>query len=695
MKPDAPASAAGIPQIGDVFAQRYRLERSLGRGSMGAVFAAMHVSLRQRVAVKFLLPKARDFPGASARFLREARAAAAIRSEHVARVIDVGTAEKGLPYLVMEYLRGRDLQQVLDARGPLPVSEAVDYVLQSCEAVAEAHARGIVHRDLKPGNLFLTTGPSGVPLVKVLDFGLSKAADDAAEQDGKLTASEMMLGSPCYMSPEQVRSTRDVDARTDIWSLGIILYQLLTARFPFEAPSISALFVAIATEPARPPRVHRWELPADLEHVILRCLEKDVQRRIQSVAELSRALAPYGTEHSARALDQIEAIAAGQAFPSLPPSTPLPSTPLPTTRPQDASAAVTVPADALALKGASSTWPCPGADEAPGVRTSRRATVVAPHGGAVVVAHNGAAVAPHGGDHVTTLPSPGVAIDHLHGRDAAPVERTSVPSSSDEGPTLTIAREDGPTLTMARAEDGPTLTMARAEDGPTLTMARAEDGPTLTMARAEDGPTLTMARAEDGPTLPPNRLLAAQQPPEDEETGGSMPVVTERRGQQSSMMLRKRRRAAARIAAGALLTAAVAVGATLWARRAEKLPGVALRLDPTSRAPGHASSLAPAGPADPALGPSASASADRERAAAPEAPAEPPGSAAADPHAAPPHHVAPAPTGPAANPPRPTDGAAHRGPRTAPATPPRRAPLPGAGRAPGHEPASTTLRRDR
>ncbi|WP_437604194.1 protein kinase [Sorangium sp. So ce590] len=147
-KPDAPASTAGIPAIGEVFAQKYRLERSLGRGAMGAIFAAEHISLRQRVAVKFLLPRTMTLPGASARFLREARAAAAIRSEHVARVIDVGTAELGIPYLVMEYLRGRDLQQELDSRGPLPVSEAVDYVIQGCEAVAEAHARDIIHRDL-------------------------------------------------------------------------------------------------------------------------------------------------------------------------------------------------------------------------------------------------------------------------------------------------------------------------------------------------------------------------------------------------------------------------------------------------------------------------------------------------------------------------------------------------------------------
>ncbi|WCQ92856.1 serine/threonine-protein kinase [Sorangium sp. Soce836] len=573
MKPDAPASAAGIPRIGEVFAQRYRLERSLGRGSMGAVFVAEHVSLRQRVAVKFLLPRAKDFPGASARFLREARAAAAIRSEHVARVIDVGTAELGLPYIVMEHLRGRDLQQVLDARGPLPVSEAVDYVLQSCEAVAEAHARGIVHRDLKPGNLFLTSGPSGVPVVKVLDFGLSKSAEDAAEEDGKLTASEMMLGSPCYMSPEQVRCTKDVDARTDVWALGIILYQLLTARFPFDAPSVSALFVAIVTDAPRPPRVHRWELPVHLEEVILRCLEKDVQQRLQSVVELSRALAPYGTEHSARALDQIEAIAAGKAFPSLPPPPPDP-------------AASTTPAGAARFQGATVTWPRPGADDEPDGRFSRRATVVAPGGG----------------DPVTTLPSPGTAADALRTRDAAPAERTSVPVSSDEGPTLMMAREDGPTLTMAR-----------------------EDGPTLTMAR-EDGPTLTMAH-DDGPTLPwPYRLLAARPLANGEESIGSVPVVTERRpGQQSSLMLRKRRRAAARIAAAASLTAAVAVGVTLWSRRPESSSNVGLPSGPASQAPAHASSLDAAGE------PEAPASVGEalEGAAGTAAPAQPPGSAAA------------------------------------------------------------------
>ncbi|WP_437301398.1 serine/threonine-protein kinase [Sorangium sp. So ce426] len=584
-EPDAPASTAGIPAIGEVFAQKYRLERSLGRGAMGVIFAAEHVSLRQRVAVKFLLPRAMTLPGASARFLREARAAAAIRSEHVARVIDVGTGDLGVPYLVMEYLRGRDLQREIEARGPLPVSEAVDYVIQGCEAIAEAHARGIVHRDLKPGNLFLTTGATGAPIVKVLDFGLSKSA--AAEDDGKLTASEMMLGSPCYMSPEQVRCSKDVDARTDIWSLGVILYQLLTARFPFEVSRISALFVAIAMQAPTPPRVHRMDLPARLEDIILRCLEKEPELRVQTVAHLARELAPFGSEHSARALAQIEAIARGKAFPS--------SRPL---GPSGDGVASTLPAAANDGPGASSTLPdAPDAEKGAGAGAGPCSTALAP-----------------GGDHVTTLPSQGAAAATSSSADAPSSERRTLPLVAvAERPTLALARSSGPTtpaqdsrptLKMVRndrsshggsAEDGPTLTMPRSdglalkmaqgsgsvlataqgsgaalkmaedigpapataqdsgaalktaqdsgialkaapEDGPTLTMAR-DEGPTLTMAReegptsamaGEEGPTLTMAR-EDGPTLTMARKRGA--PPQQLGAGKRAVPLTQPDGQ--------------------------------------------------------------------------------------------------------------------------------------------------------------------
>ena len=323
MGPNGPASTAGIPGLGEVFAGAYRVEGVLGRGAMGMVVAAEHVSLRRSVAVKFLLPGAMRLPSGTKRFLREARAAAAIRSEHVARIIDVGVSESGLPYIVMERLKGKNLQEVLDLRGALPVAEAVGYVLQACEPLALAHALGIVHRDLKPGNLFLATDPDGAPIVKVLDFGLSKALDaEKGSSDGRLSSAAMVIGSPYYMSPEQVRSARDVDQRSDIWSLGVLLHQLLTESFPFEAPNVSALFAVIAADPPTPPRAHRSSLPEELEDVILRCLEKDVTKRIQSVAELARALAPFGSKTARRMAERVARIGRKCAMPPLSRRTP-------------------------------------------------------------------------------------------------------------------------------------------------------------------------------------------------------------------------------------------------------------------------------------------------------------------------------------------------------------------------------------
>src|SRR6185369_9371107 len=171
---EQPAESDGTPREGDVVAGKYRVERVLGKGGMGVVVAAEHTVLRQKVAIKFLLPEAMQRKGAAERFEREARAASAIQNEHVARVTDVGVLETGAPYMVMEYLTGKDLGELIRERGKLPIPEAVDYLLQASEAIAEAHALGIIHRDLKPANLFVTTRPDGTPLVKVLDFGLSK-----------------------------------------------------------------------------------------------------------------------------------------------------------------------------------------------------------------------------------------------------------------------------------------------------------------------------------------------------------------------------------------------------------------------------------------------------------------------------------------------------------------------------------------
>lgn len=301
----------GLPKEGDIIAGKYQVEKVLGKGGMGVVVAARHTSLRQHVAVKFLLPKALTLPGAAERFLREARAAVAIKSEHVARVLDVGELESGQPYMVMEFLTGIDFGQLLKTRGPLPPREAVDYLLQACEAIAEAHAKGFVHRDLKPGNLFLSTRADGSALVKVLDFGLSKATKPD-EDEHSLTAPDVIVGSPHYMSPEQLKSLKQVDARADVWALGVILYQLLSARRPFEAESLVGTCARIAAEPPTPLRQHKPDVSADLEAVILRCLEKDRDKRVPSVAELARLLAPFGSDRAPISVERIVRVLEGE-----------------------------------------------------------------------------------------------------------------------------------------------------------------------------------------------------------------------------------------------------------------------------------------------------------------------------------------------------------------------------------------------
>jgi serine/threonine-protein kinase len=282
---------------GDVVAGKYRIERVLGMGGMGMVVAARHVALDEPVAIKVLLPEMLEEQEAVARFLREARAAARIKSEHVARVSDVGELESGAPYMVMEYLDGQDLAAVLKARGPLPIEEAVDYVVQTCEAIAGAHALGIVHRDLKPSNLMLITKTDGSPCIKVLDFGISKFLSKDASM--AMTRTAAILGSPLYMSPEQMTSARDVDGRADVWSIGTILYELLTGSPPFTASSLPGLAMLIATTPHRPMRDLRPEIPAGLDAVIVGCLAKQRDERFASVAELAAALAPFAPEHAA------------------------------------------------------------------------------------------------------------------------------------------------------------------------------------------------------------------------------------------------------------------------------------------------------------------------------------------------------------------------------------------------------------
>jgi len=313
--PESSGSGVDMPvAIGEVLAGKYKVENVLGVGGMGVVVAARHMQLEQRVALKFLRPEAMQSKEAVERFLREARNAVRLRSEHVAKVTDVGTLDSGAPYMVMEFLDGADLSQIVQATGSITIEEAVYFVLQACEAIAEAHSLGIIHRDLKPQNLFVTRRVDGKPLVKVLDFGISKTLDT---QSGlSLTRTSSIMGSPLYMSPEQMRSSKNVDQRADIWALGVILYELLTGHVPFEAESVPELCLKVVQDEPTPPKSERPQIPEGLNAVVLKCLEKTSSNRFSNVAELAAALEPYSAEI---ARGSSERIASTLNLPSRPP----------------------------------------------------------------------------------------------------------------------------------------------------------------------------------------------------------------------------------------------------------------------------------------------------------------------------------------------------------------------------------------
>jgi serine/threonine-protein kinase len=288
---------AGVA-VGQVLADKYRVERVLGAGGMGVVVAAYHVQLDERVAIKFLLPDMLVDAEAVTRFTREARAAVKIKSEHVARIFDVGVLETGAPYIVMEFLEGSDLAAWIRQRGPLPIGQAVDFVLQACVAVAEAHALGIVHRDLKPANLFCVRRADGRLVVKVLDFGISKMTSFHGSTAGSSTKTNAIMGSPQYMSPEQMQSSKDVDGRSDLWALGVVLYELIAGRVPFSGATFPEIVMKVAASEPAPLRDIRSEVPQDLENVIRRCLQKSAAARYPNVAELASALLPFAPQNA-------------------------------------------------------------------------------------------------------------------------------------------------------------------------------------------------------------------------------------------------------------------------------------------------------------------------------------------------------------------------------------------------------------
>ena len=280
------------PQPGTVVLGKYCVESVIGEGGMGAVLKARHLDLDESVAIKVLLPDHMERPEIVARFLREAKASVKLKGEHVARVLDVGRLEDefaGTPYIVMEFLDGADLNAIIKHHGAQDPAVAADLMLQACEAIAEAHSLGIIHRDIKASNFFITQPEEQAPELKVLDFGIATAPQGTSD----LTSTQSVIGTPAYMAPEQMRASRQADTRSDVWSMGVVLYELLEGARPFRSTVYSDLCLAVGMDPPEP---MEQAVPEALHAVVLRCLEKTVERRYQSVAELAFDLVPFATD---------------------------------------------------------------------------------------------------------------------------------------------------------------------------------------------------------------------------------------------------------------------------------------------------------------------------------------------------------------------------------------------------------------
>lgn len=322
-----------IPKKGDVIRGKYQVVDYIGEGGMGVVMLAYHIKLRQHVALKMLVPELWEDRTVVARFEREGRAAARMRGIHVARVYDVEATEQGLPFLVMERLQGEDLASKMSRVGKLPVHEAVSHVFEACEGLAEAHARGVIHRDLKPENLYLAQSSDGSTVLKLLDFGISKLMVDSVELEeavtlpgnyvrptalrsplhtpllhevdveSRLTSPQAFIGTVRYMAPEQVTAPAKVDKRTDIWALGVILFELLAGHVPFQGSTSQEVLRALASNPV--PDLSKHGVPVGLTHVIARCLRKAYGERYVDVHELAQALAPFAGTDAASRLERI------------------------------------------------------------------------------------------------------------------------------------------------------------------------------------------------------------------------------------------------------------------------------------------------------------------------------------------------------------------------------------------------------
>jgi serine/threonine protein kinase len=301
--PDEMLESHGSCLPGALVDGRYLVEHLAVTGGMAAVFRATHVLLGRPVALKVLSSEFVENAEIVGRFLLEARAASQLESRHATEVFDVGTIATGAPYLAMEWLEGSDLE-CISARERLSVEVIVDYVLQACEALAEVHARGIVHRDIKPANLFVTTAADGRPLVKLLDFGVSKIAS-SKEGWGSLG----VVGTTSYMAPEQMSASDDVDARADIWALGVVMFELLTGELPFEGASLAETLSSIVLKKRLSPSEKGEGIPKELDDIIDKCLSLDRERRHSSVTDLAMALAPFATSYAQARADTVARIA--------------------------------------------------------------------------------------------------------------------------------------------------------------------------------------------------------------------------------------------------------------------------------------------------------------------------------------------------------------------------------------------------
>jgi len=295
---------------GDTVAGRYRLVRLLGEGGMGRVYIAQRNEMGGHVALK-LLRSDIDLPATSIeRFRREAQAAAQLKSESVVRVLDMGVTDDGTPFIVMERVSGKTLAQHLVDHGPLELARAVDIVIDVCAVLAEAHAHGIIHRDIKSSNIALTKRPDGTELAKVLDFGIAKQTDADVSS---LTETATVLGSPKYMSPDQIRDARQVGPRDDLWSLAVVLQEITTGALPFEAFTISGLFAKIVADPPTPARAVRADLPEAFEALLLKALTKDPAARFADAAEVAEALATFASPEGASRAKRVRPIFAHAA----------------------------------------------------------------------------------------------------------------------------------------------------------------------------------------------------------------------------------------------------------------------------------------------------------------------------------------------------------------------------------------------